>query len=390
MTIRLNKPVLSNIENIKTPFYYYDMNLLNSTLKTVSDESSKHGFKVHYAVKANFDTRILTEIKQWGIGADCVSGGEVRKAIETGFSGEDIVFAGVGKSDDEINYALDQNIFSFNCESRDELEVINSLAAAKGVKARIALRINPDVDPKTHKSISTGLKDNKFGISFSEVDEVLEKLADLENVEIIGIHFHIGSQISQMEVFEHLCRRVNTIKEWFEVKGVKLDHINVGGGLAINYQTPDIEPIADFKKYFTIFADGIKLNDGQTLHFELGRSIVGQCGMLVSRVLYNKTTGSGKKYVIIDASMTELIRPALYGSHHAIENLSTEGCEACETYSIAGGVCESTDIFTSEIILPETTRGDVILIKSAGAYGRSMSSMYNLRPLPSSIYSDEL
>lgn len=384
----LNETFVQKIKNIKTPFYYYDMELLHTTLKKLTEESGKYGFHVHYALKANFDPRLLQEIRQYGLGVDCVSGNEVRCAIEAGFPAEKIVFAGVGKSDDEIIYALEQNIFSFNCESREELEVINSLAAQRNKTARIALRINPDVDPHTHQHISTGKADNKFGISYTEIDEVLAQLQTLNNINITGIHFHIGSQISQMKVFEYLCKRVNTIAEWFEEKGLNLSHINVGGGLSINYENPDANPVSNFKEYFEIFAQNLHLRPGQTLHFELGRSVVGQCGTLISRVLYNKTTGSGKRFIIIDASMTELIRPALYQAHHAIVNLSSD--QGAITYNVAGGVCESTDVFAKDIVLPETKRGDIIAIKSAGAYGSSMASRYNLRNLPASVYSDKL
>lgn len=384
----LNETFVQKIKNIKTPFYYYDMELLHTTLKKLTEESGKYGFHVHYALKANFDPRLLQEIRQYGLGVDCVSGNEVRCAIEAGFPAEKIVFAGVGKSDDEIIYALEQNIFSFNCESREELEVINSLAAQRNKTARIALRINPDVDPHTHQHISTGKADNKFGISYTEIDEVLAQLQTLNNINITGIHFHIGSQISQMKVFEYLCKRVNTIAEWFEEKGLNLSHINVGGGLSINYENPDANPVSNFKEYFEIFAQNLHLRPEQTLHFELGRSVVGQCGTLISRVLYNKTTGSGKRFIIIDASMTELIRPALYQAHHAIVNLSSD--QGAITYNVAGGVCESTDVFAKDIVLPETKRGDIIAIKSAGAYGSSMASRYNLRNLPASVYSDKL
>ena len=384
----LNETFVQKIKNIKTPFYYYDMELLHTTLKKLTEESGKYGFHVHYALKANFDPRLLQEIRQYDLGVDCVSGNEVRCAIEAGFPAEKIVFAGVGKSDDEIIYALEQNIFSFNCESREELEVINSLAAQRNKTARIALRINPDVDPHTHQHISTGKADNKFGISYTEIDEVLAQLQTLNNINITGIHFHIGSQISQMKVFEYLCKRVNTIAEWFEEKGLNLSHINVGGGLSINYENPDANPVSNFKEYFEIFAQNLHLRPGQTLHFELGRSVVGQCGTLISRVLYNKTTGSGKRFIIIDASMTELIRPALYQAHHAIVNLSSD--QGAITYNVAGVVCESTDVFAKDIVLPETKRGDIIAIKSAGAYGSSMASRYNLRNLPASVYSDKL
>ncbi|MEG1649019.1 MAG: diaminopimelate decarboxylase [Rikenellaceae bacterium] len=374
---------------LKTPFYYYDMPLLHSTLKKVKEESEKYDFQIHYAVKANADDKIMRTISSYGFGADCVSGGEVKKALETGFSAAEVVYAGVGKTDDEINFAIDNNIFSFNCESLEELLVINQLAKAKNKVARVALRLNPEVDPQTHAYITTGKAENKFGISFGEIDSFLTTLSTLKNIHICGLHFHIGSQILQLQVFNYLCERVATFVEWFENKGIKIESINLGGGLGINYNTPDTHPIAMFSEYFKIFADNLKtLRNGRTIHFELGRSIVAQCGTLITRALYNKTTSSGKQYVIVDASMTELIRPALYGAHHAMQNISSSEQEA--KYDVAGGVCESSDIFAKEIMLPKTKRGDFLTLRSAGAYGISMASTYNLRPLPKSIYSDQI
>ncbi|MEG1634223.1 MAG: diaminopimelate decarboxylase [Rikenellaceae bacterium] len=375
---------------LKTPFYYYDMPLLHSTLKKVKEESEKYDFQIHYAVKANADDKIMRTISSYGFGADCVSGGEVKKALETGFSAAEVVYAGVGKTDDEINFAIDNNIFSFNCESLEELLVINQLAKAKNKVARVALRLNPEVDPQTHAYITTGKAENKFGISFGEIDSFLTTLSTLKNIHICGLHFHIGSQILQLQVFNYLCERVATFVEWFENKGIKIESINLGGGLGINYNTPDTHPIAMFSEYFKIFADNLKtLRNGRTIHFELGRSIVAQCGTLITRALYNKTTSSGKQYVIVDASMTELIRPALYGAHHAMQNISSSEQQEAK-YDVAGGVCESSDIFAKEIMLPKTKRGDFLTLRSAGAYGISMASTYNLRPLPKSIYSDQI
>lgn len=373
---------------LKTPFYYYDMELLHTTLKKVKEESEKYDFTIHYAIKANAEDKILHTISSYGLGADCVSGGEVQKALETGFRASEIAFAGVGKTDDEINLAIDNDIFSFNCESLEELLIINELAKAKNKVARVALRLNPEVDPLTHVYITTGKAENKFGISFAEVDTFLDTLPTLNNIHICGLHFHIGSQILQLQVFNYLCERVSTFVEWFENKGIRIESINLGGGLGINYNTPDTHPIAMFTEYFKIFADNLKsVREGRTIHFELGRAIVAQCGTLVTRALFNKTTASGKKYVIIDGSMSELIRPALYGAHHVIENISSLSNEV--KYDIAGGVCESSDIFAKEIMLPETKRGDFITLRSAGAYGTTMASTYNLRPLPKSIYSDQ-
>ena len=371
-----------------TPFYFYDMDLLNRTLDTAMKAASRYGFKIHYALKSNFDPRIIDAAHQAGMGMDCVSGNEVRAAIEHGVPASEIVFAGVGKSDKEIEYGLEQDIFSFNCESLHELQVINQIAGRMNKRAHVALRINPDVDPKTHKNISTGKAENKFGISYKEVDEAIATLAQMDRIEIVGLHFHIGSQIRDMKVFETLCQRVNMIKAWFAEQGIVLKHLNMGGGLGIDYDDPDREFIPDCESYFDIFHKNLEIEAGQTVHFELGRSLTAQCGELITRVLYNKTTASGQNIVIVDAGMTDLIRPALYGAKHKIENLtSTEGKE---TYTIGGPICESSDIFARDIELPVTRRGDLLTIRSAGAYGAAMASRYNLRDLPEAVYSDTL
>lgn len=376
------------IGSLPTPFYFYNMELLERTLRTVAAESAKYGYHVHFALKANFNGRILDAVRRYGLGADCVSGNEVRAAVEHGFAPGDVVFAGVGKSDREIRYALESDIFAFNVESLQELEVIDSIAAELGRIARVAFRINPDVDPKTHRHISTGTGDTKFGISYAEIDEAISSLGRLRNVEIVGIHFHIGSQIRDMKVFEDLAVRANEIKQWFTDSGVVLKHLNMGGGLGINYEDPDSEPIPDFAAYFKIFHDNLRVEDGQTVHFELGRSIVGQCGELVTRVLYTKVNAAGNEIAIVDGSMTELIRPALYGAYHKIESLTYTGPE--KPVTVAGPVCESTDVFARNVILPEVERGDLLTLRSAGAYGEAMASRYNLHDLPAAVYSDSL
>ncbi|MCD8186836.1 MAG: diaminopimelate decarboxylase [Rikenellaceae bacterium] len=384
-----SKKYMDRLREIPTPFYFYDMDLLRDTLEAVTSEAGKYGYKIHYAMKANFNDRILATMKKYRLGMDCVSGGEVRRAIECGIAPSAIVFAGVAKTDEEIRYGLEQGIFSFNCESREELEVIDSLAGAMGKTADIALRINPDVEPMTHKHISTGKADNKFGISYQEVDQVIEELTELKNLNIVGLHFHIGSQITEMKPFEYLSLRVNTIQDWFEQKGFHLKHINVGGGFGIDYTDPNAHPIPDFASYFAVFNRNLRLREGQTVHFELGRSIVGQCGELLTTVLYNKVTASGIRMALVDAGFTELMRPALYGASHRIENLSASG-ESLQVYTVAGPICESTDVFARDLPLPITRRGDLLRLMSAGAYGRAMSSNYNLREFPREIFSDDL
>ena len=385
MTDRI-KELKSEFQKYETPFYWYDMQLLKNTLKTVKKESDKYGFRVHYALKANANLPILKKIKDFGFGADCVSGNEVLRALEAGFSDYDIVFAGVGKSDKEIVTGLENNIFGFNVESIAELKVINELAQKHNKTAKAALRLNPNIDAATHKYITTGLSENKFGINLQKLDKVFELLKSLNNIMLTGIHFHIGSQITDMNVYKNLCLRINEIQNSFDKHKIKLTHINVGGGFGINYENPDSEMIPDFKSYFKIFADFLKLKPEQQLHFELGRSIVGQCGNLITKVLYIKK-GINTNFAIVDAGITELIRPALYQAKHKIENISSDLPE--ETYDVVGPICESSDVFRKNILLPETKRHDLIVIKSTGAYGEVMASRYNLRNIVNTCYSGD-
>ncbi|TPE44531.1 diaminopimelate decarboxylase [Pontibacter mangrovi] len=366
-----------------TPFYIYDLNLLHQTLETAQQEAQKYNFHVHYALKANANTPVLNLVRQHGFGADCVSGNEVKAAIENGFAPKEVVFAGVGKSDAEINFALDQEIFCFNCESKHELQVINELAEKKDKIARVALRINPNVNANTHKYITTGLEENKFGINAWELESVLELLQELKHIELIGVHFHIGSQITDLTVFKNLCTRVNEFQEWFLAHNVTLQHINVGGGLGVDYYHPDENLIPDFAAYFGLFDQFLTLQPGQQVHFELGRALVAQCGTLISRVLYIKN-GVSTNFAILDAGMTELIRPALYQSYHKIENLTSKKKEV--RYDVVGPICESSDCFGKAVMLPETNRGDLIAIRTAGAYGEVMASAYNLRDKAAAVY----
>lgn len=376
---------LKKFRTLQTPFYYYDIETLNDTLNLLKKEAEKGGYRLHYAVKANANPRLMKLISSYGIGADCVSWNEIQRALETGFRPEDIVFAGVGKTDLEIEAALKANIFCFNTESLQELEVTNSVAARLGKFASVALRINPYIDAHTHKHITTAIEESKFGITIPELDDVVQKISHFYNIRLKGIHFHIGSQITRMAVFKSLCTRANELREWFISRNIDLKLVNVGGGLGIDYDNPDSLPA--FNEYFSIFREMIKLRHDQELHFEPGRSLVGQCGTLIARVLYVKESGS-TRFVIVDAGMTDLIRPALYQAVHKIQNLSSIGNPGM--YDIVGPVCESTDTFGKYIELPETRRGDFIAIRSAGAYGESMASRYNLRDLPASVFSDEL
>ena len=347
-----------------------------------AEHAKAYNFHVHYAMKANFNPRVVSKVKDMGFGADAVSGGEVRQAIELGFPASQIVFAGVGKSDREINYALDQDIFCFNVESIQELEVINELAGRKGKIAKVAIRINPNVDAHTHQNITTGLDENKFGINSWDLPDCATVLKKSDHLEFIGIHFHIGSQITNLEVYKNLCVRVNEFATWFAERGFTVKVLNVGGGLGIDYHNPD-QQIPDFKNYFQIFDEFLEVGHGQEVHFELGRALVGQSASVISQVLYVKN-GKKKNFIVLDVGMTELMRPALYQAYHKIENISRsaehpDAAAGVVKYDVVGPICESTDCFGKEVELPETFRGDLIAIRSTGAYGEVMASNYNLR-----------
>ena len=379
---------IDKFQDIQTPFYYYDTKTLRETLNSVNREARKYAnFCVHYAVKANANDKILSVIRESGLGADCVSGGEIKAAIKAGFPTQKIVFAGVGKADWEINLGLEYGIFCFNVESIPELEVINELAAAKGKVANVAFRINPNVGAHTHANITTGLAENKFGISMEDMDKVIDLALTLKNVKFVGLHFHIGSQILDMGDFIALCNRVNELQDKLCARQIIVEHINVGGGLGIDYQHPNRQAIPDFAAYFAAYSKHLKLHSKQTLHFELGRSVVGQCGSLITKVLYVKQ-GTHKQFAIVDAGMTDLIRPALYQAYHKIENITSDG--PIEAYDVVGPICESSDVFGKAIDLNQVKRGDLLALRSAGAYGEIMASSYNCRPLPKGYVSEEM
>lgn len=381
-----SRDTVARFQNLETPFYYYDLKVLDQTLMSCKAASEKFAFHVHYALKANFNQQVLKAIEKVGFGADCVSGNEVKRAIEIGFDPEKVVFAGVGKSDREINEALSHNIYCFNVESVQELGVINELALKQGKKARVAIRINPNVDAHTHQYITTGLEENKFGINQWELPACVEELKRCSNLELIGIHFHVGSQITNLDVFKSLCLKVNELNTWFLDHGFELKVLNVGGGLGVDYHHPDEHAVNDFMSFFEIYDKFLERRIGQEVHFELGRALVAQCGSLISRILYVKN-GLKKNFLILDAGMTELMRPALYQAYHKIENITADSANSIVSYDVVGPICESTDCFGKEVELPESKRGDIIAIRSAGAYGEVMASGYNLREGVKSVYS---
>ncbi len=382
-----NNELLNLFTGQETPFYYYDLKLLKQTLHEAKVAADKRGFHVHYALKANFNSRVLAVIQAMGFGADCVSGNEVQRSIDTGFAADKITFAGVGKSDKEIVTALKHRIFAFNVESIQELEVINELAGQHGERANVSLRINPNVDANTHHYITTGLDENKFGVPNSELEKAAAVIKTCAHIDLVGLHFHVGSQITDLNVFKSLCVKVNEWKRWFEERGTYIRIINVGGGLGVDYNNPDGNPIADFEAYFDVFDKFLERNAQQEVHFELGRALVAQCGTLVSKVLYTKS-GAKKNFLILDAGMTELMRPALYQAYHKIERVGESSTEEQLNYDVVGPICESSDSFGKEVLLPVSKRGDLIAIRTAGAYGEVMASNYNLRDEIRYLYSE--
>lgn len=379
---------IHQFQSIQTPFYYYDLNILKQTLQAIQYEIASHpNYKVHYAIKACATPQVLECIKDAGFGADCVSGGEIQAALRAGFPASSIVYAGVGKADWEIELALEAGIEYFNVESIEELQIISEIAVRMNCEARVSFRINPNVGAHTHANITTGLAENKFGIAMHDMEKVIRKALILPNIHFVGLHFHIGSQILYMDDFVALCNRINELQLRLEKENLgPLNHINVGGGLGIDYINPDENPIPDFKSYFSTYSSHLQLRPEQELHFELGRAIVGQCGTLLTRCLYVKKTDT-KQFAIVDAGMTDLIRPALYGATHHIQNLTSQ--ETPEEYDVVGPICESSDVFANNLLLPKTKRGDIIALRSAGAYGEIMASQYNCRSLPKSYTSSE-
>lgn len=378
---------IDKFHTLRTPFYYYDANLLRLTLETVKRETERYGFTEHYAIKANANPTLLKIIASYGFGADCVSGGEVKAALEAGFDPSKIVFAGVGKADWEIETAIEGGIFCLNIESVPEVEIINEIAKAKGKRVSVEIRVNPNVDAHTHAKITTGLSENKFGINLSQLPSVISKIETLSNIDLIGLHFHIGSQITDLEVFKTLCQKVNQIVDDLNSKGVHLSNLNFGGGLGIDYYEPDTNAVPQFADYFKVFDANVKRSGDVKVHFELGRAIVAQCGSLISRVLYVKE-GEVKRFAILDAGFTELIRPAMYDAYHKIENISSSESEL--KYDVVGPICESSDVFGKDVMLNAVKRGDFVALRSAGAYGEVMASGYNCRTLPKAYFSDRL
>lgn len=364
---------------IGTPFYCYSSATLERHYRVFADAFKGQPARVCYSVKANSNLGVVATLARQGAGADVVSEGELRRALAAGVTPDKIVFSGVGKTAAELTFALETGIDRFNVESEPELELLSALAAARGLVARIAIRVNPDVDAKTHEKIATGKAENKFGISWRRAPSVYARAGELPGILADGIDVHIGSQLTTLEPFEAAFTRVASMVEALRAQGHPIAHIDLGGGLGIPYRGDnDIPPHPDE------YAAMVKRTVGHLgchLTFEPGRLIAGNAGILVSSVIYEKS-GDDRNFLILDAAMNDLIRPTLYDAFHAIQPV-TEAGESAETrlYDVVGPVCETGDFFAKGRILPRLKSGDLVAIMSAGAYGAVQASTYNTRPL---------
>ena len=378
--------LLKKFTELPTPFYFYDTDILRENLKSLSN-CLKTNNKVFFSVKSNTNPKILNIISDHKLGIDAVSFNEIKHCLRNGFIADDIVFAGVGKTDKEIEDGIKCNISCFNVESFQELDLINKLSKKQSKKTNVSIRINPNITSDTNKKIQTGSDEDKFGIDIKDINHIPE-LSKLSNIDITGIHFHIGSQLLDLKPFKKLCVITNDITTHLKENGVKLRNINVGGGLGIDYDDPINNPISNFNDFINLFNKNINLDKNQSIHFELGRSVVGQCGYLISRILYEKISYN-KNFLILDSGMNNLIRPALYNSIHKISNISVNNKDYIN-YDVVGPICESTDTFAKNYKLPSSSRGDLIAIHSCGAYAESMSSNFNLRGNIKSYFSDTI
>jgi diaminopimelate decarboxylase len=362
----------------------YDVDLLKSSIAEVQSQINGHNYHVNYAIKANYNEKLLKVIADAGLGADCVSGQEIKWALEAGFESQNVVFAGVGKTDEEILYAITNNIKIIHCEGFQEALAVNDIAKSIGLSVDVALRLNPNVNASTHEKITTGLKENKFGFSVIELNRLIASKKELTHLNIKGLHFHIGSQITDMTVFDSLCTKINELITFYKDNFDEFSYLNVGGGLGIDYDSPSSNLIPDFQNYFRVFKRGLDLNNVE-INFELGRSIVGQCGKLLTKVLYVKDSET-KRFAVVDAGMTELLRPALYDAYHQIEFNGVSFKDNDVLYDVVGPICESSDCLGVDVKLPVLKRGDMLTVRSCGAYAESMRLNYNGRKVIKSVY----
>jgi diaminopimelate decarboxylase len=368
-------PLARIAEAVGTPFYCYSTATLERHYRVFEEALAGLDATICFAVKANSNLAVLRTLAKLGAGADVVSGGELARALAAGMPAEKIVFSGVGKTDGEIEQALVAGIRSINAESVPELDAINRVAKRLGKTATVTLRINPDVDAHTHAKITTGLNENKFGIEWTAAHQVIAEARDLGNVRIVGLAVHIGSQLTELEPFREAFIRVRDLVAMLRADGVQITHLDLGGGLGVPYDGSEIPPPADYGRIVKETVGDL----GCRLAFEPGRLIVGNAGVLVTRVIYVKD-GATRRFVIVDAAMNDLLRPALYDAKHEIVPVSVTN-EAPELVDVVGPVCETGDTFATQLALAPVKAGDLLAIRTAGAYGSVMSSTYNSRDL---------
>ena len=355
-----------------TPLYVYDFDYIEKQFIKLKDAFKARKSLICYAVKANSNLSVLKQLKELGAGCDCVSIGEVKRALHVGVARYKIIFSGVGKRDDEIKEALKQDILMINLESEEEMGRVELISKELGLKARISIRVNPNIDAKTHPYISTGLHDNKFGVDIDSAKRMYLKAKNSENLDPIGIHFHIGSQITELEPFREAAKVVSDLVRNLQSLKIDIKFFDVGGGVGIDYEGEETLNLYDYSQAIFENLSGLDV----TLTCEPGRFLVGNSGVFLTKVLYEKNNGK-KRFIITDGAMNDLGRPSLYGAYHDIEVIGSEGNESLA--DVVGPVCESTDFFAKDRVLPLTKHDDLLVIKSAGAYGFTMSSNYNTR-----------
>jgi diaminopimelate decarboxylase len=380
----LAAPVLTAIaETVGTPTYVYDAAEIRRAYRGFDDALRPHPHAIHYALKANSTLGLVRLLRQLGSEVDANSGGEIEVALRAGFIPDQIVFSGVGKGGDELDRAVTLGLKSINAESPGELDRIATRARALGTSVRVALRVNPDIDAKSHPHISTGLKTNKFGTPIDEARRVYREHARQPGLEPVGLHVHVGSQITSLEPLRDAAERVVALARVLVSDGIPLEHVDLGGGLGISY---DGSPVPTAAEYAAAILQAIA-GSGFELVVEPGRALVASAGTLLSRVVDRKAYEGGPRFVVLDAGMTELLRPALYGAFHRIVAVAPRAGEE-ERYEVVGPLCESSDIFGRDRLLPPIEVGDLVAILDAGAYGSVMASTYNRRPLPPEVLVD--
>ena len=368
-------------ESVGTPVYVYSQATLLRHVNVLNAAFGKTPHRLCYAVKANSNLTLLRRFVEWGTGFEVVSGGELFRVLEAGASPDSVILSGVGKTRDEIRHALDAGVLFLSVESQPELELISEIAVATGCSARVVFRINPDVDPRTHPYISTGLKRNKFGISLSDASSVIHAGTSLPGVTIVGIGCHIGSQITELDPFEEAIAGIVDLARDLVRQGIALEYLDVGGGLGISYDAEEPPSLEAYARTVRSVSEDL----GLTLILEPGRVIAGNAGVLLCRVIRKKTHGD-KRFVVVDAGMNDLIRPALYDSFHRL--MPVRPREGKEIVDVVGPICESADFIAQDREINRLESGDLVAVMSAGAYGFSLASNYNSRPRPGEVLVD--